>query len=363
MYPLADGLFAARNQWYVAAWSKEINREPMERWILNEPVAFYRTEAGEPVALAGRCPHRHFPLGKSRLVGDNIECGYHGITFSPKGACVLIPSQAAIPSGCTVKAYPLVERWDWTWIWMGDPALADESLIPDHHAIGLTDPDFQIDGGTYHSVPGRYMLMHDNLFDLTHFAYLHKSSIGSGDFGSVDEKRENGENWISSHRVFPGIDCPPFYADIFDYRGEVDRAFGMKLYLPCLHVGYDDFFRASTVADRPGELLGRIKVYHAITPATKTTAHYFFALGRTFKRDDVEFGKAMMGGISAVVEEDLVATREIESMIAGLGGAPDEVLLKADATCVRGRRLFEGLIRKELAGSPVRMPSAATAHG
>lgn len=106
MYPLAEGLFAARNQWYVAAWSKEISRAAMERWILNEPVAFYRTEAGKPVALGERCPHRHFPLGKSRVVGDNVECGYHGITFSPTGSCVSILSQTTVPTGCKVKAYP-----------------------------------------------------------------------------------------------------------------------------------------------------------------------------------------------------------------------------------------------------------------
>ena len=42
----------------------------MQRWILNLPVAFYRTESGEAVAVGGRCPHRHFPLGKRRVEGD-----------------------------------------------------------------------------------------------------------------------------------------------------------------------------------------------------------------------------------------------------------------------------------------------------
>ena len=54
MYPLAEGLFAPRNQWYIAAWSHEVTRQPMERWILNLPVAFYRTEGGEAVAGAVR---------------------------------------------------------------------------------------------------------------------------------------------------------------------------------------------------------------------------------------------------------------------------------------------------------------------
>lgn len=349
MYPLPEGCFAPRNQWYIAAWADEIRREPMERWVLNEPIAFYRTEDGRAVALEGRCPHRHFPLGKSRLVGDNIECMYHGITFSPKGDCVRIPSQGMVPASCKVKAYPLVERWQWLWIWMGDPALADESLIPDHHEIGLTDPAFTVEAGTYHAVPGRYMLMHDNLFDLTHLGFLHQTSIGAGDYSVVEEKRDNGDNWISSQREFPNIQCPPLYAQVFGYEGRVDRAFGMKLFLPSLHAGYDFLFKSKTDSDDPGAVLGKVRVYHAITPATKNTAHYFFAYGRTFKQDDDAFGKAMLASFNAVIEEDMLATREIEAMLTTLGTTPPEVLLKADATCVRGRRLFENLIRKEQA--------------
>ena len=105
MYPLPEGCFAPRNQWYVAAWSKDIGREPIERWILDEPVALYRRESGEPVALHGRCPHRSFPLGKSRVFGDNIACGYHGIQFRPDGSCAGIPSQRiASPTASSAPA-------------------------------------------------------------------------------------------------------------------------------------------------------------------------------------------------------------------------------------------------------------------
>ena len=83
MYPLAEGMFAPKNQWYVVAWSDEVTREPIERFILDEPIALYRKRDGSPVALHGRCPHRSFPLGRSRVVDDNIQCGYHGITCGP----------------------------------------------------------------------------------------------------------------------------------------------------------------------------------------------------------------------------------------------------------------------------------------
>jgi len=64
MYPLEDGSFAPRNQWYVAAWSDEITRTPLERVILDEPVVFYRTTEGRVAALAAFCPHRGFPSPK-----------------------------------------------------------------------------------------------------------------------------------------------------------------------------------------------------------------------------------------------------------------------------------------------------------
>ncbi|ANB71766.1 hypothetical protein [Paraburkholderia phytofirmans] len=63
---------------------------------------------------------------------------------------------------------------------MGDPAFADESLIPDHFDIGLSNPEYKCIGGWYKPVPGRYMLMHDNLFDLTHLGYLHRNTFGGG---------------------------------------------------------------------------------------------------------------------------------------------------------------------------------------
>ena len=50
MYPLYEGLFAPRNQWYVAAWSSEVTREPIERTILDEP----STSAG----AGGGCSRR-----------------------------------------------------------------------------------------------------------------------------------------------------------------------------------------------------------------------------------------------------------------------------------------------------------------
>ena len=143
MYPFKPGCFAPRSGWYVAAFCNEIGEALLSRWILNEPVVMFRKADGSAVALQGRCPHRHFPLGESRRIGDTIQCGYHGMTFGADGRCTFIPSQVKVPEVYSIRAYPLVERGLWAWIWPGDPAQADESLLPTLEEIGYSsDPAF-----------------------------------------------------------------------------------------------------------------------------------------------------------------------------------------------------------------------------
>ena len=358
MYPLDDGLFAPLNQWYVAAWSSEVTREPIERTILDEPVALYRKQDGTAIALDGRCPHRSFPLGKSRVVGDDIQCGYHGIRFGPDGQGTVIPSQDHVPKVCSVRAYPLAERWQWIWIWPGDPALADESLIPDHAAIGLTDPANVCVPVCHHLVPGRYMLLHDNLFDLTHIEFLHGASFGAGTKSDAVPTHVEGPNRLGSHHEQFAVDAPPFMAHAIDYQGLIDRTFGLTLELPCLHHGSDDLFARNPDGSR-GALLGSLKIFHAITPASKTSCHYFFALGHNWLHLDQAFMDGMCAAVTPGIAEDVFAVTEIEKMIQHHGGRPGEILLQADHVCVRGRRLFEKMIRAETA--PVRSPASSDA--
>ena len=63
--------------------------------------------------------------------GDVLQCHYHGLRFDRSGQCVRVPGQDMIPKTAKVKSYPVVERYKWLWIWMGDPALADPSKIVD----------------------------------------------------------------------------------------------------------------------------------------------------------------------------------------------------------------------------------------
>ena len=346
MYPLSQGLFAPRNQWYVAAWDHEVTREPVERWILNKPIAFYRKENGTPVALDGRCPHRSFPLGKSRVVGDNLQCGYHGIAFRPDGSCAEIPTQLIAPSVCKVRAYPLVKRANWLWIWMGEQDGADEGLIPSEEALGTSNDDYVFAGASYNLVQSRYMLLHENLFDLTHLGYLHRTTLGSGGAQNTVPKVNRGDNWIETVYSQKNIPIPEFYAKLANYKGNVDWYQGLKLYLPCLHVGGADIHMPSAGEGR-GERLGSNRVLHALTPATRHSTHYFFTLGQTWNKDAAVSQRLFDYVEQNIIPEDITGAVYIEEMIERVGGRPSELLIRSDSACVQGRRMFEKMIRAE----------------
>ncbi len=113
MHPLKVDQPYPYNCWWVAAYSSEVTRDILGQTILGERVIFYRTEAGEAVALAGICPHRSFPLANSWLVGDAVQCGYHGFMFDQQGTCTFVPSQpdAGVPTNSNLRRYPMLRTW------------------------------------------------------------------------------------------------------------------------------------------------------------------------------------------------------------------------------------------------------------
>ena len=80
-----------RNAWYVAAWPEELGRTLLARRIAGEHLVFFRQEDGTPVCLQDQCPHRFAPLSMGTLIGDRIECKYHGLQYDKSGSCVLNP--------------------------------------------------------------------------------------------------------------------------------------------------------------------------------------------------------------------------------------------------------------------------------
>ena len=159
-----------RNAWYVAAWEEEIESDKwLVRWLLDEPRLIYRKkEAPGYAMLVDRCPHRFAPLSLGQRSGDSVVWRYHGLRFSPDGACIQTPAGGEPPAHLRALSTPVIASHNLLWFWPGDPLLADSSTIPD---FSFLDSQTVWKGRSLFA--GNYELLADNLMDLSHVDHLH----------------------------------------------------------------------------------------------------------------------------------------------------------------------------------------------
>ena len=341
-----------RNIWYAAGWSSELGRTLLARTILNEPIVLFRDEAGNPVALADRCPHRFVPLSRGRLKGDVLECGYHGLCFNSTGMCVSNPhGDQRIPKTARVKSYRLAERDGIAWIWMGDPALADESQIREFPQFGGNGQFTSVEG--YLHVEANYQLISDNLLDLTHGQYLHPMFANAAGPATFEPYQDADENTVWA-KFFRRSQYPNKYFQFLGYPADKlgDHRNCMRWNAPAvllLDVGM-------TGVGAPVSEGISIPTAHLLTPETETTTHYFWAMARDFRLEDDELSRKLLEvGIAIFNDEDKPM---VEAQQRALGNSDDllslrPVMLATDGPSVRARRIVSRLIGDEQPGGRV----------
>ncbi len=331
-----------KNYWYIAAMAHEVGRAPLQRWLLNEPVVMYRTEAGRAVALLDICPHRSYALSKGELVGDDLRCNYHGLVFAPDGRCVKIPGQVNIPPRCRARAFPLVERWKWLWIWMGDQAKADESLLPDMH--WNDHPGWTTTGG-YFELKCNYQLLVDNLMDLSHEATVHPGTIGNQAVNETPCKTEvNGEH-VRTVRFMENCPPPPLFVKLRGFAENIDRTQDINFYPPSHIIIKSKAVPHGSDTERTNMAL-EYRVLNGITPATERTTHHFWAVPRSFAHED-SITKAFHDGSVRTFMEDIGVLEGQQARIDHQGGKPRWIDVNADSGGVAARRIVARLLGVE----------------
>ena len=347
------------NAWYVAGWDHEVNRTLLARTVAGRPLALYRTEDGRPVALADACWHRLAPLSLGKLIGnEDIQCPYHGIRYNSAGRCTSMPAQETVNPSATVASFPVVERYRYVWIWIGDPTLADPATIPDMHQ--MTDPDWTGDGLTIYA-PCNYQLVLDNLMDLTHEEFVHGSSIGQAELSESDFVVTHDDTTVTVSRWMLNIDPPPFWRknmrDKFPgFEGKVDRWQIIHFEAPstiCIDVGVAKAGTGAPEGDRSQGVNGY--VMNTITPETAKTCHYFWSFQRNYCLDSQLITTQLRSGVHNVFGEDEAM---LTAQQAAIDANPDYEFysLNIDAGGMWVRRLIERMLEAE--GRLVAAPSA-----
>ncbi len=336
-----------RNYWYVAGYDHEITRKPLARMILGEPIVLFRKEDGTSVALEDRCVHRHLPLSMGKLVGDILQCHYHGLRYDCSGQCVQVPGQNTVPPGASVKSYPVVERYHWLWIWMGDPALADPDKIADFH--WLDDPNWGAKGQYLH-VKSNWQLIVDNLLDLTHLAFVHETTIGNS--ALVDNaavKVTRAPNNVVVTRWIIDAPAPPTFVRAGNFTGPVDRWQIIDFVPPAflrLDVGCCPTGTGAPEGNRVGGIT--MRNLNAITPETESTSHYFWGQAHDWDVNNKTLTDMLVKEITTAFLEDVAVFEAQQRTMTILPNAP-QVDINADSGVIQARRILDRIHQEELA--------------
>lgn len=336
------------NAWYAVAWDVELKQELLARTVCNKKLVLYRKKDGTPVVLEDACWHRLLPLSKGSLRHDTVVCGYHGLEYNSDGRCSYMPSQETInPSAC-VRSYPAVQKYRFVWVWMGDPALADESKIPDMH--WNDDPEWAGDGKMI-EVKCNYRLVVDNLMDLTHETFVHAGSIGDRNVAEAPFDVHYDEHTATVTRWMKGIDPPPFWESQLNkkikYDGLVDRWQVIKFQAPCtvnIDVGVAIADTGAPEGDRSQGVNGY--VLNTMTPSTDQTCYYFWAFARNYNLHDQSNTIELREGVSRIFAQD---EEILEAQQEAINANPNREFynLNIDAGAMWARRITDKLVEKE----------------
>jgi phenylpropionate dioxygenase-like ring-hydroxylating dioxygenase large terminal subunit len=323
--------------WYAAAWSEEISDKPLARRILDRPVALFRTQGGKAAAFDDCCPHRMVPLSHGRVEGETLRCGYHGLRFDCSGKCVEVPGQVNIPPRAKVTSYPMVERWNFAWIWLGDPARADESRIP--ALPWLTAKDWAYSHGCI-VYQCNYVLLLDNLIDLSHTTFVHQRTIGTDDVAKTPVKATGDARRVVVERVMNDTEPSVMYKRAGGFTGKVDRWQRIE-FTPPSNVIIDAGAVPAGTGDKKRGIDTRI--INLITPQTAASTFHFWAFARDFKLNDASMTQYLGDAVMTTFNEDKAL---IDAQQRNVDARPDQRMLdnNADSGVVMARRIVERLL-------------------
>ncbi|MEO8544004.1 MAG: aromatic ring-hydroxylating dioxygenase subunit alpha [Burkholderiaceae bacterium] len=345
-----------RNCWYVVAWDHEVPGADspvlFRRTVLGEPLLVMRTKAGEICVLEDRCCHRHAPLSAGRREGDCIRCGYHGLKFDASGVCVEAPGLPKIPPKARVRSYPAAVKSHWVFVWMGEPALADQRLLPDNFSCDHADWQYK-PGYLHYATP--YLLICDNLLDLSHLSYVHEKTLGGTpaialSVPFIETVPGPTDDWpvigIRVNRRVPDVPPPPYYQRFRRFEGNLDRWFDYEFQLPGTLLMHSGGRPAGAASDDMSQAV-QLHSCQTLTPETESTTHYFFQQSHHTGAGDEKMKDTIYDSLIGAFNED---RDMITAQHRNIQLAPDRAMLPLamDSALLQFRKLLADRVALEL---------------
>lgn len=169
--------------WFQVAWSDEINVGDVHRMTYFDlDMVAWRAESGAVTVMDAYCEHLGAHLGYGgTVVGEVIQCPFHGWQWNNEGRNVCIPYEDRPNRGRRIRTYPVVERNSSIYIWHDtegrEPYFDVPDIFADFHDNSCAD-DYYPQVRLFRSrlqIHPQYVL--ENGVDFAHFKYVHQTPI------------------------------------------------------------------------------------------------------------------------------------------------------------------------------------------
>lgn len=184
---------ALRHCWHPVAPAADLaDGGPISVELLGEHWCVVRL-GDELAAFPDACPHRLSPLSAGTVVGDTLQCGYHGFRFSADGTCVEIPAvdpNLPIPAGAHCRpAAGVTEAFGLVWLAPLEP-VTPLPEVPEHDDASFVN--CPLPPSDWNASAGQ---MTDNFLDLGHLPFLHAATFGEEDDRVVSNYTLERDGW------------------------------------------------------------------------------------------------------------------------------------------------------------------------
>ena len=204
--------------WHPVAAEAELGGAPLALRLLGTDLVLWRNAFGVH-AFDDRCPHRGARLSLGRVVGDALQCAYHGWCFDGGGRCTRVPALPgfAPPAGHGVPSWQVAVAHGLLWV-ARDPHEPAPPALP-----GL--PVRRVACGPY-VVETSAPRVVENFLDTSHFAFVHVGWLGDAGHPEVPAyevgRTGDGRPLIERYRAWqPRAAASSSSGAWVDYRYEV----------------------------------------------------------------------------------------------------------------------------------------------
>ena len=244
------------NHWYVVARSTEVTTQPVGVVLWKCAIALYRDSTGQIHALEDRCPHRQVKLSHGQVIGDYLECIYHGWQFKSTGECAAVPYLAPnqkLPS-CKIRHYPVQEKDGFIWLFPGNVEMCNDIQKP----LGV--PEWEhlnyIATVSVINCNAHYSYLIENLMDMYH-GHLHQNYQAWAS-AALEDIHED------AHRVDAHYQAQSYY--------KIDKIWSIsQLFFPALRRLHPEPLDVSYIYPHWVSTLGKdFKIYCLLCPVSET---------------------------------------------------------------------------------------------